>query len=81
MRYVTDFRHITLTVELWSDYSFKLTSFVLKYKILYEFNTSTNHTQLKDSNPSFIWPHLRLPEDQPDSTGIEDSIIFQNHTV
>uniref|UniRef100_A0A671MAU4 Guanylate cyclase n=1 Tax=Sinocyclocheilus anshuiensis TaxID=1608454 RepID=A0A671MAU4_9TELE len=35
-----------------------------EYKILYEFNTSTNHTQLKDSNPSFIWPHLRLPEDR-----------------
>uniref|UniRef100_A0A9J8D760 Guanylate cyclase n=1 Tax=Cyprinus carpio carpio TaxID=630221 RepID=A0A9J8D760_CYPCA len=69
------FRHITLTVELWSDYSFKLTSFVLKYKILYEFNTSTNHTQLKDSNPSFIWPHLRLPEDQPDSTGSKAVIV------
>uniref|UniRef100_A0A671MAV0 Guanylate cyclase n=1 Tax=Sinocyclocheilus anshuiensis TaxID=1608454 RepID=A0A671MAV0_9TELE len=39
-----------------------------EYKILYEFNTSTNHTQLKDSNPSFIWPHLRLPEDRPDPT-------------
>uniref|UniRef100_A0A9J8AGH4 Guanylate cyclase n=1 Tax=Cyprinus carpio carpio TaxID=630221 RepID=A0A9J8AGH4_CYPCA len=75
-KYVTDFRHITLTVELWSDYSFKLTSFVLKYKILYEFNTSTNHTQLKDSNPSFIWPHLRLPEDQPDSTAVIVVIVL-----
>uniref|UniRef100_A0A8C2KQ40 Guanylate cyclase n=1 Tax=Cyprinus carpio TaxID=7962 RepID=A0A8C2KQ40_CYPCA len=47
----------------------------LTYKILYEFNTSTNHTQLKDSNPSFIWPHLRLPEDQPDSTGSKAVIV------
>uniref|UniRef100_A0A8C2KK32 Guanylate cyclase n=1 Tax=Cyprinus carpio TaxID=7962 RepID=A0A8C2KK32_CYPCA len=47
-----------------------------EYKILYEFNTSTNHTQLKDSNPSFIWPHLRLPEDQPDSTAVIVVIVL-----
>ncbi|XP_058649656.1 guanylyl cyclase C [Onychostoma macrolepis] len=46
-----------------------------EYKILYEFNTSTNHTQLKDSNPSFIWPHLRLPEDRPDPTDLQFNII------
>uniref|UniRef100_A0A672SVA8 Guanylate cyclase n=1 Tax=Sinocyclocheilus grahami TaxID=75366 RepID=A0A672SVA8_SINGR len=34
-----------------------------EYKILYEFNTSTNHTQLKDSNPSFIWPQLHFQAD------------------
>uniref|UniRef100_A0A8C2KIE8 Guanylate cyclase n=1 Tax=Cyprinus carpio TaxID=7962 RepID=A0A8C2KIE8_CYPCA len=45
-------------------------------EILYEFNTSTNHTQLKDSNPSFIWPHLRLPEDQPDSTAVIVVIVL-----
>ncbi|KAK9965522.1 hypothetical protein ABG768_004610 [Culter alburnus] len=48
-----------------------------EYKILYEFNTSTNHTQLMDSNPSFIWPQSQLPKDRPliDSKGLENNII------
>ncbi|XP_051530664.1 guanylyl cyclase C [Myxocyprinus asiaticus] len=44
-----------------------------EYKVLYEFNTTTNHTQTVDSSPSFIWPQLCLPEDRPsiDSKGIQ----------
>ncbi|KAM9462546.1 guanylyl cyclase C isoform 1-T1 [Clarias gariepinus] len=36
-----------------------------EYKVLYEFDTSNNKTTLVDSNPSFIWPHQQLPDDQP----------------
>ncbi|XP_073683864.1 guanylyl cyclase C [Garra rufa] len=48
-----------------------------EYKNLYEFNTSTNNTQLKDSDPSFIWPQLHLPEDRPptDPTGLQVIVI------
>ncbi|XP_051969186.1 guanylyl cyclase C isoform X2 [Xyrauchen texanus] len=44
-----------------------------EYKVLYEFNTTTNHTQSVDSSPSFIWPQLHLPEDRPsiDSKGMQ----------
>lgn len=56
-----------------------------EYKVLYEFNTSTNHTYLRDNNPDFIWPNLRLPVDRPtiDAKGqqIQDIVISLGATV
>ncbi|XP_062859202.1 guanylyl cyclase C [Trichomycterus rosablanca] len=36
-----------------------------KYKVLYEFDTSNNKTELIDIDPLFIWLQQRLPEDRP----------------
>nr|XP_055031655.1 guanylyl cyclase C isoform X1 [Misgurnus anguillicaudatus] len=54
-----------------------------EYQVLYEFNTSTNHTYLKDDNPSFIWPQHRLPEDRPNIKGqqVQDIVITLSATV
>ncbi|XP_057214351.1 guanylyl cyclase C [Triplophysa rosa] len=54
-----------------------------EYKVLYEFNTTTNVTYLKDNNPDFIWPQLRLPDDHPDTKGqqIQGIVITLGATV
>ncbi|XP_072523501.1 guanylyl cyclase C isoform X2 [Salminus brasiliensis] len=36
-----------------------------EYKVLYEFNTTINQTELVESNPLFIWLSGNLPDDRP----------------
>ncbi|XP_007251381.3 guanylyl cyclase C [Astyanax mexicanus] len=38
-----------------------------EYKVLYEFNTTVNQTELVENNPSFIWLSGLLPDDRPNS--------------
>ncbi|XP_031429096.1 heat-stable enterotoxin receptor-like [Clupea harengus] len=46
-----------------------------KYKILFEFNSATNHVELVDINPDLIWPKSRLPDDKP-ANGLEPQQII-----
>ncbi|KAI4876495.1 hypothetical protein NFI96_010589 [Prochilodus magdalenae] len=50
-----------------------------EYKVLYEFNTTINHTELIETNPSFVWLSGHLPDDQPqdDFTGVVVSSFLQ----
>ncbi|XP_028843826.1 heat-stable enterotoxin receptor [Denticeps clupeoides] len=57
------------------DFSVIYTTTDNKYKVLFEFNTTTNQTTLVDPEPSFIWSHKSLPEDRPFS-GLQFSDII-----
>ncbi|XP_041938576.1 heat-stable enterotoxin receptor isoform X2 [Alosa sapidissima] len=58
------------------DFSLIYTTVDKQYKILFEFNTTTNTSTLLDPSPSFIWPGS-LPADSPTTTsGLQDHDII-----
>uniref|UniRef100_A0A8B9K0X0 Guanylate cyclase n=1 Tax=Astyanax mexicanus TaxID=7994 RepID=A0A8B9K0X0_ASTMX len=49
-----------------------------EYKVLYEFNTTVNQTELVENNPSFIWLSGLLPDDRPNSD--RKGAVLQNRS-
>ncbi|KAJ8387578.1 hypothetical protein AAFF_G00152740 [Aldrovandia affinis] len=49
-----------------------------KYKVLFDFDTSTNKTTVKESNPSLYWKNSQLPDDSPEEekASLEDQNII-----
>ncbi|XP_062381715.1 guanylyl cyclase C [Sardina pilchardus] len=59
------------------DFSVIYTTLGNQYKVLFEFNTTTNTSTQMDPSPSFIWPG-KLPADSPPdaSSGLRDHDII-----